>query len=328
MQRGGRAVDGDGMRARRRTPRTPPRTPRSARPVVSQPESRTSRTAVALRRRRGWAGGTGCGSSRHAVDRGAGAPARAAPASPCSAARLASWSPRRADRDQLVELRVEDRRPGRARRRGRTRTRRTFGWRGRLDGLGVVEQRLVELLAGPQADVLDRDRVGVAAGQPRQVAREVDDPDRLAHVEHEQVARLAEQRRLEDQPRRLRDRHEVAGHLGVGDRQRDALAELALEERHDAARRARGRCRTGPPRSGGPTGARPRDRELGEPLRRAHDRATARRPCRSRRGRSARRRRRARRAAPRASRRCSCRRRRPGGAPSSGRACRPPRGGP
>ena len=107
---------------------------------------------------------------------------------------------------------------------------------GRLDRLGVVEERLVELLAGAQPDVLDRHRIRVTPGQPREVARQVDDADRLAHVEDEQVARLAEQRRLEDEPGRLGDGHEVAGHLGVRDRQRHALAELALEERHDAPR--------------------------------------------------------------------------------------------
>ena len=129
----------------------------------------------------------------------------------------------------------------------------------------------MELLAGPQADVLDRDRIRVAPGQPREVARQVDDPHRLAHVQDEQVARLAEQRGLEDQPRRLRDRHEEAGHLGVRDGQRHALAELALEERDDAPRGAEDVPEADRDVAATRRRATAADGQLGQPFRGAHD---------------------------------------------------------
>ena len=81
--------------------------------------------------------------------------------------------------------------------------------------LGVVEELLVQLLARPQADDLDRLRIGVAPSESDQVSGEVHDLDRLPHIEDEQVAALAEGRRVQDQPRRLRDGHEVPRHLRI-----------------------------------------------------------------------------------------------------------------
>ncbi len=77
--------------------------------------------------------------------------------------------------------------------------------------------------------------VGGHAGQRDHLAGEVDDLDRLAHLEHEDVAGLADRLGLQHEPRGLGDGHEVAGDLGVGDRERSAVAQLLLEDRHDRA---------------------------------------------------------------------------------------------
>ncbi len=68
--------------------------------------------------------------------------------------------------------------------------------------------------------------------------REVEDAHRIAHVEHEHVAAAADAAGLHDQLRGLVDRHEVARHLGVGDRHRPAARDLLAEDRHDRARRS------------------------------------------------------------------------------------------
>ena len=87
-------------------------------------------------------------------------------------------------------------------------------------------------------------------------SRELDDPHRLAHVEHEDLAAPADRAGLDDERDRLGDRHEVARHLGVGDRDRPAARDLAAEDRDHAARRSRARCRSGPRRSASATSAR------------------------------------------------------------------------
>ena len=77
--------------------------------------------------------------------------------------------------------------------------------------------------------------------------------------------------RFEDEADRLCDRHEVARRVGLRDRERQAIVELALQERHDAAARAQDVAEP----DGGIRVARAvasRDRQLlGETLRRAHD---------------------------------------------------------
>src|ERR1700733_14513322 len=90
----------------------------------------------------------------------------------------------------------------------------------RLRALVRVEQVLVELLPGTGADDLDRDvALWLEPGQPDHRLREVDNRDRLAHLEHEHLAAaLAQRAGANDQLDRLRDRHEVARHPRIGDR--------------------------------------------------------------------------------------------------------------
>ena len=63
----------------------------------------------------------------------------------------------------------------------------------------------------PQAGELD---VDLAAGQVDQLLRDVDDPHRLAHVEHQRLTGLADGSRLDHELARLLDGHEVAGDVG------------------------------------------------------------------------------------------------------------------
>src|SRR5215207_47236 len=111
--------------------------------------------------------------------------------------------------------------------------------RRRLRPLVRVEQLLVQLLARPRADHLDRDvALGLQSGEPDHVVRQLHDPHRLAHLEHEDLAALHERARPDHELDRLGDRHEVARHLAVRDRERAAGGDLAPEDRHDRARGA------------------------------------------------------------------------------------------
>src|SRR5581483_4615919 len=111
---------------------------------------------------------------------------------------------------------------------------------GRLaDRLALAPELLVQLLPGPDADELDRDvAVGLLAGEADHLPRELEDRDRLAHVEDEHLPGAADRARLDDQRDRLGDRHEVARHLRVGDADRAAALDLAAEDRDHAPRRA------------------------------------------------------------------------------------------
>ena len=60
---------------------------------------------------------------------------------------------------------------------------------GRHRRFGGVEQLLVQLLAGAQPDIADRDvALGREPGEADHLARQIDDLDRLAHVEDENLA--------------------------------------------------------------------------------------------------------------------------------------------
>ena len=65
---------------------------------------------------------------------------------------------------------------------------------------------------------------GLLAGQLDHVVGEVDDPDRVTHLEHEDLAALGERAGADDQLHGLRDRHEVARHPLVGHGHRPAGA--------------------------------------------------------------------------------------------------------
>lgn len=61
----------------------------------------------------------------------------------------------------------------------------------RQASLVAIEQLLVELLAGAQAGERDLDvLVRAQAGEPDHLARDIDDPDRLTHVENEDLTPL------------------------------------------------------------------------------------------------------------------------------------------
>ncbi len=102
-----------------------------------------------------------------------------------------------------------------------------------------VEQLLAQLFAGarpcePDGDILAR----AQPGQPDDLAGKVDDPDRLPHVQHVDLADLlgrAQRGGLQHELHRFPDGHEVASHLRMRHGQRIAALELLLEQRHDGA---------------------------------------------------------------------------------------------
>src|SRR6185312_13319758 len=99
----------------------------------------------------------------------------------------------------------------------------------------VKEHLLVQLLARPDPGELNVDVLAwLEAAESDEIGGQVDDPDRLAHVQHEDLAAKPERASLQDQLHRFRDRHEVAAHLGVGDRYGPASTYLTEERRHDA----------------------------------------------------------------------------------------------
>ena len=134
-----------------------------------------------------------------------------------------------------------------------------------------AHQLLVELLARAKARDDDRDvLVGDVAGQRDHHAGEVEDPDRLAHLEDQQLAVAAEPGQ-QHQAHRLGDRHQVAPAVGVGHGHGAAPRDLLLEERHDAAGAAQHVAEA----HRAEAGARPRrvvlEEELGHPLGGSHD---------------------------------------------------------
>ena len=80
--------------------------------------------------------------------------------------------------------------------------------------------------------------IRLLAREADHVVREVDDLHGLAHVEHEHVPARPSAPAWTIELDGLRDRHEVALHLRMGDGHRPAARDLAAEERDDASRRA------------------------------------------------------------------------------------------
>ena len=79
----------------------------------------------------------------------------------------------------------------------------------RPGGLALAPQLLVQLLAGAGADELHRNvvrpglrirgKTRLLAGEADHVAREIKDPHRLAHVEHEDLTATADRARLHNE---------------------------------------------------------------------------------------------------------------------------------
>src|ERR1035437_1299925 len=82
-----------------------------------------------------------------------------------------------------------------------------------LDLFRLVEELLVELLAGTKPHDLDRLTVRVAPGKSHEVVGQVHYPNWLAHVEDQEVTPRAKRCGVEDQPGRLWDGHEEARHI-------------------------------------------------------------------------------------------------------------------
>ena len=97
------------------------------------------------------------------------------------------------------------------------------------------EQFFVQFFAWTQTGKLDAHLLFGETRQTDHLAREVDDFDRITHVENEDLAARTHQPGLQHQLRRLRDRHEIAHDIRVGHRDRAAARDLLAEFRNDAA---------------------------------------------------------------------------------------------
>ena len=103
------------------------------------------------------------------------------------------------------------------------------------DVLSLGDQFLIELFTGPQPDEFDLDVfVRLESGKRDQVLRHIQDPDRTAHIEDEDLPPISHGARLEDQLAGLGNRHEIADDIRVGHGHRAALFDLFFEQRHHA----------------------------------------------------------------------------------------------
>ncbi len=98
------------------------------------------------------------------------------------------------------------------------------------------EQLLEQLFARPQTDELDIDvPLHLQPGQFDQVTGQIDNPDRLAHVQDEDLAAGAQRSGLKHQLDRFGDGHKKAAHVWMGDSHRPAGLDLLFEGQHHAA---------------------------------------------------------------------------------------------
>ena len=109
---------------------------------------------------------------------------------------------------------------------------RHLGGQGRV---GIGQQFLVQLLARPEAGEHDGNLLLAVPRQPDQLACQLDDLHRLAHVQHQHLAAGADGTGLQHETRRLGDGHEVANDVRVRHGHRPALGDLLLELRDHAA---------------------------------------------------------------------------------------------
>ena len=197
------------------------------------------------------------------------------------------------------------------------------------DRLALDHSSSCSFSPGRDADELDRDvAVGLLAGELDHVRAR----SRIATGSPMSSTKICPRppidAGLDDQRDRLRDRHEVARHLGVRDRRPGRRARSGGGRSGSRCPTSRARCRSARRRSGSRRRcARRRPRRS---TRRAPStgpsRSSGSPPCRSRRARSARRRTRPRRRRSSASRACCCAPTRAGSPPSAARACTPRRG--
>ena len=97
----------------------------------------------------------------------------------------------------------------------------------------VVENLLIEFLAVAKPGILYLDVLRTA--HLDHALREVGDPDRITHVEHEDLSAVAHCACLENKLACLRDEHEEADYVGVCDRDGTPCLYLTLEEGYDGA---------------------------------------------------------------------------------------------
>ncbi len=105
----------------------------------------------------------------------------------------------------------------------------------RFDRCAVLPKPLLELLSWPQPRKDDRDLAQAEAGQLDQVLGQIDDADRLAHVQHEELAAQRHTARFDHEVHGFGNRHEVARDIRMRDAHRSTLFDLMLEGRNHAS---------------------------------------------------------------------------------------------
>src|SRR5690606_2935772 len=105
-------------------------------------------------------------------------------------------------------------------------------------GLGQTflfrEQFFVKLLARTHSDELDiYIGTGAKTGAANQVSGQLKDFDRLAHIQNEDLATIAQSTSLQNQLNRFRYQHEITGSFWMGDGDWTTLGNLLLPQRND-----------------------------------------------------------------------------------------------
>src|ERR1041384_2724913 len=102
--------------------------------------------------------------------------------------------------------------------------------------LALVTKFLEEFFTGPQSGEFNPNvLVGREPRKPDQLSRQVNNFDRLAHVEGEYFTTGTERGALQHQSYRFRDRHEIPRNLRMGYGDGPARGNLFIEDRDHAA---------------------------------------------------------------------------------------------
>jgi len=144
---------------------------------------------------------------------------------------------------------------------------------GQIEALLVEVELLIHLLPWSQASEDNLDvAVWLESGEANQLAGQIDDFDRLTHVEDKDLAPLGQRSSLDDETGGLGDGHEIARDLRMGDGDFALILDLLFEQWDHAAVAAEniakshgGKIRLGVADREG------LDHQLGDPFRRAHD---------------------------------------------------------
>ena len=109
-----------------------------------------------------------------------------------------------------------------------------------LDVFHLMDRLFVKLFPGAQPSEGNLDVIlRLESAQLDHLPGQIDDFHGVAHIEDKDFPALGLQRALQDEPDRLRDTHEITGHLRMGHGDGSTRGDLPSEGRHDTSRRAK-----------------------------------------------------------------------------------------